>query len=241
MCTLSYIPNTRNKGEFIVTDNRDESVERPAHFPEVYQELNTELLYPKDKTAGGTWIGISRKKQMMALMNGAFKQHERKKSYKKSRGLVVKELLAADDIKKAFEEYDLEGIEAFFAVVFTWNVGVEIYEMIWDEKNAYLNAMDASKPHLWSAAMTYSAEQHQHKLKAFEGFLIQNQDSDNIAKEVWDFHQLRELNGKEGMVIDRGILKTTSVTQYLHSNSDRNSIRYKDLITGKEGVQEVSW
>src|SRR5699024_7842498 len=111
MCTLSYIPNTRNKGEFIVTDNRDESVERPAHFPQVYQELNTELLYPKDKTAGGTWIGISRKKQMMALMNGAFKQHKRKKSYKKSRGLVVQELLASDDIKKAFEEYDLEGIE----------------------------------------------------------------------------------------------------------------------------------
>src|SRR5699024_12405831 len=98
--TITYIPRTgKNKG-FTVTDNRDESVNRPADLPKVYKEYGTQLFYPKDKKAGGTWIGLSKQNRLITLMNGAFTQHKRQKSYRKSRGVVVKELLALNDVLK---------------------------------------------------------------------------------------------------------------------------------------------
>src|SRR5690625_7813334 len=88
MCTITYIPNPEKESSFFVTDNRDESVNRPAKFPEIYREYGVSLYYPKDLEKGGTWFGVSDKKRMMCLMNGAFSKYKRKPPYRKSRGEI---------------------------------------------------------------------------------------------------------------------------------------------------------
>ena len=75
MCTVTIFP-TRNN-DFVLTSNRDETPNRISLKPDFYNIEDTKMLYPKDKLAGGTWIGISEKNRVICLLNGGFKIHKR--------------------------------------------------------------------------------------------------------------------------------------------------------------------
>ena len=77
MCTVTVIPKINSELGFILTSNRDEAADREALPPEFYMEKEIKMLYPKDKLAGGTWIGISEKNRLICLLNGEFKPHVR--------------------------------------------------------------------------------------------------------------------------------------------------------------------
>lgn len=241
MCTITYIPDNEEKNGFVVTDNRDESINRPAEFPQLYHEYKTQLFYPKDKRAGGTWIGVSKTKRVMALMNGAFIQHKRRTSYRKSRGIVVKEILAADNFRNAIKEYDFKGIEPFFGVVFSWRTQMEVFELIWDGLEIYLNEKDASQPKIWSSAMTYSPEQHQKREAVFEEFLDQYKEVGVQPDSLWSFHHLKGDGKDEGLLINRGELRTTSVSQIVYLKDAPLYFRYEDVLTREEQQGEVIW
>lgn len=236
MCTLTYIPLPQKNPSFILTDNRDEAVNRPADFPAVYEELESQLFYPKDLQAGGTWFGISQRKRAMALLNGAFQRHERKDGYRKSRGTVVKELLAAENLEKTIQNYNFEGIEAFYGVIFSWEEETEILEVIWDGNKLTLLKKDTSRAQIWSSAMTFSPEEHQRKKKVFEKFMEDNNSSEALPELIWDFHQSEE----GGMILDFGILKTTSISSFIHTE-DGDFFRYKDLIAKEEQEDMIFW
>lgn len=95
MCTVTYLP-LRNKN-FILTSNRDETPLRKTIPPKMYIENGVELTYPKDELSGGTWIGTSNRNRLVCLLNGGFKKHIRNTYYKMSRGIVVKNILSAED------------------------------------------------------------------------------------------------------------------------------------------------
>lgn len=240
MCTITYIPKTgKNKG-FTVTDNRDESVNRPADLPKVYKEYGTQLFYPKDKKAGGTWIGLSQRNRLVTLMNGAFAQHKRKKSYKKSRGIVVKELLALNDVLKDVKSDEFEGIEPFYSIVFSWAKEVTIAEIIWNGEETHINHINPEHPKIWSSAMTYSPEQHQKRKDAFNEFLS-NQKEEVSDEAVWAFHHTKGKDGAEGLLIDRGALKTTSVSQFKYRKDKNNLFRFESKIDDQGAEYEVLW
>ena len=52
------------------------------------------MLFPKDKTAGGSWIGVSDKNRVLCVLNGGFAFHQRQSFYRLSRGVVMRDLLA---------------------------------------------------------------------------------------------------------------------------------------------------
>src|SRR5699024_6041845 len=90
---------------------RDESPNRATLPPEIYTHEKLELLYPKDKVAGGTWVGASTQKRALTLMNGGFVAHKRKNSYRLSRGVVVLELLKTESVKDFVSGFDFQRIE----------------------------------------------------------------------------------------------------------------------------------
>lgn len=231
-----------NDHNFVVTDNRDESVNRPAEWPRVYREYNTQLFYPKDTKAGGTWIGVDQKNLLICLMNGAFKRHQHKASYRKSRGIVVKELLASSNFLSDVDQYYFEGIEPFFALVFSWKNDIKIYELVWDGIEIHLHKKDETKSLIWSAAQTYTKEQHQKKEKKFMTFLKNDKSGGTTAKRIWTFHHSRGNKNEEGMIINRGRLKTTSVSQFQHRSNGRNYFRFHNLVTDIKGQEEeIIW
>ncbi|MBW7867855.1 MAG: NRDE family protein [Brumimicrobium sp.] len=227
MCTVTYFP-LKGESSFIVTHNRDEASFRKALAPQLYEELGAQLYYAKDTVAGGTWMGVSSNKQLVCLMNGAFSQHKRKVVYRLSRGIVVKELLASDDILSAAENYNLGGIEQFYALLFTWKHKVEIYELVWDGEHRFLTKVDETIPHIWSSAMLYPPQQRIEREKMLAEFMNQYGKQAIQSEFILQFHQQKEHKNGEGIVIDRGFLKTTSISQF-HYTPKKQSYFYHDL------------
>lgn len=115
MCTVVFIP----KGDkFYFASLRDESPLRPkAVVPDIYRGEDTVILSPIDALAGGTWLGVTSLGSVIILLNGGFEKHERKANYRKSRGLIVSELLASNLPVVNWNSMDMNGVEPFTLVV----------------------------------------------------------------------------------------------------------------------------
>lgn len=228
MCTVTFVPKSLNG--FILTSNRDEAPGRETIPPSVYEEEGVKLLYPKDAVAGGTWIGISEKKRVVCLMNGGFVAHEQKPSYRKSRGLVVKDLLIASEILKEIESYDFEGIEPFTVVLIDWNLDLKLFQLVWDGTLHHLSE-EPLAPHIWSSSPLYPEELKKKREEWFSEFLFQNLKPSD--KELLTFHKTAgEGNTNSNIIMDQGFVKTKSITQ-ISRTDNKLEMKYEDLQTGK--------
>lgn len=224
MCTLSFFPNSNS--DFTLTSNRDEAPGRDTIPPKSYFEDGVELTYPKDAVAGGTWIGISQRNRVVSLMNGGFVAHKRRKSYRKSRGLVVKELLSAIDIIAEIENYDFKDIEPFTVVIIDWIDGLHLYELVWDEKHHYFSEKPLL-PHIWSSSPLYPKELKLKREKWFKEFITKSSKLSN--SEILEFHNTAGDGDKNSdLVMDRGFVKTKSITQVIKTGEEV-IMTYKDL------------
>ena len=144
MCTVTYIP--LGNSDFVLTSSRDIPFARKkAEHPKKTTEDGVELYYPKDGKAGGTWIGTSSKNRLICLLNGGFEYHTSRTKYAKSRGLIVKELLKADDLHKGFERIDLENVEQFTLTIVDWHKELELIEFVWDGTKKHIKLMLCGK------------------------------------------------------------------------------------------------
>lgn len=225
MCTITLVPHPDSLIGFILTSNRDEAVSRKTLAPQTENYKNTRLYFPKDEEAGGTWLGVSERLRCICLMNGADKPHVRKPEYRKSRGVVVKDFLSAEKLKTKFRDYDLEGIEPFTMIIVDWHNGLIFYELLWDGVDRKITKLPL-KEHIWSSSPLYSEEMKQFRrnwfknLKETEGF---------SAESLWDFHHNAGEGSKEfDLIIDRGFLKTQSISQVQNSTEELR-FRYENL------------
>ena len=226
MCTISLVPHPDHANGFILTSNRDESLSRSAIPPRIEYHKDMKLFFPKDLQSGGTWVGVSEAKKCICLMNGAEKPHERKASYRKSRGVVVKDFLASGRLKRYAENYNFEGIEPFTMIVVDWRNGLAFYELIWNEAKLKLRDLKL-KEHIWSSSPLYSNEMHAKRKKWFEAL---KKAEGYTSSSLKSFHE----NAGEGdkitnLITDRGFLKTQSITQVKNA-SEGIKFWYKDLL-----------
>ncbi len=223
MCTVTLIPTQENN--FILTSNRDEAVNRKTLLPEFYKVNKTRMLFPKDAVAGGTWIGVSDKNTMICLLNGGFEIHERQASYRQSRGVVVKDLLEADDLEKAISDYNYKGIEPFTIVAANWQSDLLLFELVWDGKQKHFKTLE-KETHIWSSSTLYTREMKSMRQKWFEVFEDQNV---LMADTLMDFHKNAGVGDKNvDLQIDRDFLKTMSITQIV-KNEEELTMRYENL------------
>lgn len=153
MCTVTYLP--LGDDSFILTSSRDVPYKREkALQPKEYVEDGVKIVYPKDGKAGGTWIGTSEKDRLICLLNGGYKNHESKPAYRKSRGLIVKELLVVTEINQALVQIDLDEIEPFTLVIVDWCLGLELIEFVWTGKKKHIFKIP-QEAHIWSSATLY--------------------------------------------------------------------------------------
>jgi hypothetical protein len=224
MCTVTFLPLSDHS--FILTSNRDEQKERKTFPPKKYVEDEIELLYPKDEFAGGTWIGISSKKRLVCVLNGAFKKHKRKEAYKKSRGLIAKEILKAKNLLNYFENIDLEGVEPFTIVIVSWeNDLINLVEFLWDEQQKYISKLK-NEPKIWSSSTLYSDEIKAIRNDWFQDWLKENKfTSHNILK----FHHSEIGNKTQSILMKRPYVETVSITSVKKEN-ELVEMRYEDVI-----------
>jgi uncharacterized protein with NRDE domain len=227
MCTVTFLPLANN--DFILTSNRDEQKERETLPPRKYVEDEIELFFPKDKTAGGTWIGISSKCRLVCVLNGAFKKHERKESYKKSRGVIAKDLLKTNDIELFIKALDLKNIEPFTMVIVEWSKCLTVYEFIWDANEIYFKKLK-NEPKIWSSSTLYSDEMKLKRQHWFQNWLaINNISSENILQ----FHHSEIGDKEQSILMKRAYVETVSITSVKKENAILKMF-YEDLVHSKK-------
>jgi hypothetical protein len=196
----------------VLTSNRDESSLRPTDAPAPAMVNGQLLTFPRDLEKGGTWIATSADGRACCLLNGAMKPHERAAFYKRSRGQLVLEACASQDLSGFFQACEgdlLDGVEPFTLVVVEPKGGTfQLFELRWDAVNATIRQLDADRPYLWASATLYEEASTEAKRSAF---LAANHTEDAIF-------QLHEgafaVGGRLGKLRDERIpVVTVSVTQ----------------------------
>jgi len=227
MCTVTFLP--LNENEFILTSNRDETPLRETIPPKKYDENGIEMLFPKDKLAGGTWIGVSEKKRLVCVLNGGFIKHKRKPNYAKSRGVLAKEILSSDCFEKCIANFDLEGVEPFTMVIVDWNQELSLFELIWDEKEQYFTKLP-QLPKIWSSSTLYSDEMKEIRKSWFnEWSRIKDFSSENILK----FHHLEKGDKEQTIFMKRPNVETVSITS-VKKEENQIEMDYEDIVNSSK-------
>lgn len=228
MCTVSFV---NANGKIIITSNRDEKTLRPnAIEPQSYLVNNKNIIFPKDKKAGGTWFAVNENATVLVLLNGADEKHILKESYRKSRGLIVLELISSDSVIEEWRKIDLENIEPFTLVLFEEG---KLYQLRWNETEKSTLQLDTNQSHIWSSSTLYPKEIREKRANWFSTFLDTNPEVD--ADEMFGFHRYTEEgNTENGLVINRNdALKTLSITQAV-VEKNKVVIHYNDLIAEED-------
>lgn len=218
-------------GKIIITSNRDEKMLRPnAIEPKNYLINNKKIIFPKDKKAGGTWFAISEHSTILVLLNGADERHILKENYRKSRGLIVLELISSESVIEEWKAIDLESIEPFTLVLFE---NQKLYQLRWNEIEKSIVELDTNESHIWSSSTLYPKEIRERRASWFYNFLDTKPEVN--AKELFNFHRYtEEQNTEHGLVINRnGTLKTLSITQTV-IEKNKVAIHYNDLIAERD-------
>ena len=228
MCTVSFV---NANGKIIITSNRDEKTFRPnAIEPKNYLINNKKIIFPKDKKAGGTWYAINENSTVLVLLNGADEKHILKDNYRKSRGLIVIDLISNESVIEEWKSIDLENIEPFTLVLFE---NQKLYQLRWNEIEKSTLELDINQSHIWSSSTLYSKEIREKRASWFYTFLDTKPEVN--ADELFNFHRYtEEENTEHGLVINRNdTLKTLSITQTV-LEKNKVEIHYNDLIAERD-------
>lgn len=228
MCTVSFVA-TNDK--IIITSNRDEKTVRPSAIPPRNYTVNGKnLVFPKDPKAGGTWFVANADGTILVLLNGADEKHEVQLPYRKSRGLIVLDMISSFSPKDFWTEIDLENIEPFTLVLFQNNA---LFQLRWNGKEKETTALDINEYHIWSSSTLYSSAIREKRSNWFYDFMDGN--SEISESNMHDFHRYtEEENDENGLVINRNDeMKTLSITQAV-IEKNKVSILHYDLIAQED-------
>ena len=228
MCTVSVVSSN---GKTIITSNRDEKLLRPSAIePRNYLINNKNIIFPKDSKAGGTWFAIDESGTVLVLLNGANEKHEVKPPYRKSRGLIVLDVISSLSPKDFWQEINLENIEPFTLVLFQ---NGELFQLRWNGIDKETTSLDTNNNHVWSSSTLYPAAIRDKRANWFHAFLDVNPTISET--EMMNFHRYTEKeNTENGLVINRNNeLQTLSITQAV-IEKNKVSIVHSDLIAQKD-------
>jgi uncharacterized protein with NRDE domain len=228
MCTVSFIVSN---GKTIITSNRDEKVIRPSAIePKNYFINNKKIIFPKDSKAGGTWFAVDEIGTILVLLNGANEKHQVQLPYRKSRGLIVLDVISSLSPKDFWKEIDLENIEPFTLVLFQNN---ELFQLRWNGFDKETTQLDTNKNHIWSSSTLYPKTIRENRSDWFYNFLDSNPEISDT--KMLHFHRYTEEENQEnGLVINRNDeLKTLSITQSV-TEKNKVTILHSDLVSNKD-------
>ncbi|RDI58471.1 NRDE family protein [Flavobacterium glaciei] len=228
MCTVSFVAKNDT---IIITSNRDEKTGRPSAIPPRNYTINGKnLIFPKDSKAGGTWFVANDEGAILVLLNGADEKHKVQLPYRKSRGLIVLDLISSLSPKDFWTEIDLDNIEPFTLVLFQNNA---LFQLRWNGNKKETTPLDIHQNHIWSSSTLYSLSIREKRAEWFHTFMEGN--SEISESKMHDFHRYtEEENDENGLVINRNNeMKTLSITQAVIKKNNVTILHY-DLIANQD-------
>lgn len=220
MCTVSYI---QTKKGIILTSSRDEQKNRTEVLePRSYTANNITMVYPKDISGNGTWIGHNNKHAAAVLLNGAFVKHEKKARYRHSRALIIPEILSQSNPATAMEQMNLVEIEPFTLILLDQS---GLTEFRWDEQQLHKTKMNPLQNHFWCSCTLYS-----RALLAKNKTLFENSVSpDTSAEDIFQFHYNLLYEQQLPAESEQNYIRTISITQLLICKEELE-LKYTPLL-----------
>lgn len=232
MCTVSF---TRVNDAVVITSNRDEHIQREnADAPAFKAIPGKKIIFPKDARAGGSWFAAADNGVVAVLLNGAFKKHTPQPPYRKSRGLILLDMIEANEPFPFFKALNLENIEPFTIVLYQPG---QLHELRWDGTNKHEKQLDISRNYIWSSATLYSNEIIEQREALFQQFMHSQAVS---AAGIYDFHASNNGDTENGFIINRQTgMRTFSITQAV-VNNDAVNFLHSDLLLQKNYTEILS-
>lgn len=235
MCTVTYLPG---KDGILLTSNRDEKQYRSlALIPHMYSNHLGTVMYPRDPDGGGTWIAVHENKNAIVFLNGGFEGHEPNPPYRRSRGLILLDLLACERPSVAFKTMALEDVEPFTAVIWDAN---ELLTCVWDGNDRHRVHMDPSKPHIWSSSTLYTHQVREKRAAWFSQWVSEQQSF--ALDSIMSFHRFGgEGDAHNDLLMNRsGKVFTVSITG-MEINGEKARMVYQDLREEKKYSRELAF
>jgi hypothetical protein len=229
MCVLTFVPI--NDFGYILTNNRDENSVRPkAISPRKYKIGSSNIYFPKDAQAGGTWIAHNHK-FTLCLLNGAFEKHISTKNYTKSRGFVILEFFTTQK-SDYFSKESFLGVENF-TLIFIENALKKICQIVWDGNELHIKHLDWFLPQIWSSSTLYGAEVRQKRAELFNAFVAKNQKPS--YEQMINFHRFADLGDIENnLTMQRADGTITQSISQIYNSDSGIRFSYFDLLDEKE-------
>ncbi len=208
MCTVSFVGFNNHR---YMTSNRDEQTTRPvAKSPEIIKEGKRKIIFPRDPKAGGTWFIADDSGKVAVLLNGAETKHIPLSKYRKSRGLILMEIMKAENSFSTFETINLNEIEPFTIILFE---NKKLHQLRWNYHSKSMLQLDELSSYIWSSSTLYDQEVIEKREKLFNNFLKNQLEMNEMA--IIDFHKSPRIDSlEEGFLINREEkYKTFSITQ----------------------------
>lgn len=232
MCTVTFI--STNEG-FYFTSSRDEKASRSTIPPKTYHVGGIDLVFPKDKLAGGTWIASSSSGKTACLLNGAFVNHQKAKQYDRSRGLILLESFNYATTSEFYNRVELNNVEPFTLLTLDHQGGIlnEFYEFRWDGKSKFLSKLSNSNSQIWSSSTLYDPTTQTKRKSLFINWIKKHQDFED--KMILNFHNRKHgLDPDEDIVMKgKGDLRTLSISQ-IHVQQNNAVFNYYDIEKNKD-------
>jgi Transport and Golgi organisation 2 len=235
MCTVSVVPI---KNGLVFTFSRDEKPERHTpHFMVHDQLAHKKIYYAKDSKAGGTWFAADSLGNAAMLFNGAFNKHEKQAAYKKSRGIILLQLVSANNMLRFYEEENLEGVEPFSILLFEAD---KLSRLTWDGTAKHISPLLKETSYIFSSATLYDEMIQQQRRLWLAEFFTQQQQITGHA--IFQFHSYYKKEDKQnGLIIERpGGCSTLSISQLIVT-TEAAEIKHLDLKTGEEYQQQIAF
>ncbi len=219
--------------QFILTSNRDERIARPTSSPVTEVIGDTDVIFPKDLEAGGTWIAAGNNGRICCLLNGAFVSHKRKSNYAKSRGKLALEAFEYENIYDFFNHCKLEEVEPFTLIVIETGDEMKLIEFRWNSVCKQVRELDIDRPYLWSSATLYNFRTREKREVWFKEWIINSERID--CEKILTFHASAHGDDQANdLIMEReNGLQTVSITQ-LDISSEKFTMVYNDLLTNKK-------
>jgi len=232
MCTVSFV---RINDAVVITSNRDEHILREnAAAPDFHVLPGKKIIFPRDTRAGGTWFAAADNGTVAVLLNGAFKKHIARPPYRKSRGLILLEMIEAGEPFSFFKELNLDNIEPFTIILYQPGL---LHELRWDGTVKHEKKPDVFGNYIWSSSTLYSDEIIKHRENLFQQFT--HSPAGITAAGIHDFHTGNNGDDENGFIINRQTgMKTFSITQAV-VNCDGINFLHTDLLQLKRYTETM--
>ena len=212
MCIISFY---KKNDEIVLTHNRDEAINRVASLHIEERQWNDKKYFaPIDREKNGTWIFYNEDYVACILNGGKEKPQHLKTSYRKSRGIILLELMNYQSVEDFVENEELDDIAPFTIFVFE-RKSKKIYLLFWDGIQLEMNDLSDENFVFRASSTLYSTSMMQEIENKFPTF------NTTSPIELFNFHQSIKMNNGD---VESG-KATTSITQ-IFANSSEISMKY---------------